>query len=84
MLLGMFRFTVDFTEIDNYVFFRYMKCDLEMFELSELGCQFDVILLEPPLQEYQRAQGAVFDKYWDWDEVELEPDFNFYTCTQTL
>ncbi|XP_060577656.1 N6-adenosine-methyltransferase non-catalytic subunit-like [Ruditapes philippinarum] len=48
----------------------YMKCDLEMFELSELGCPFDVILLEPPLQEYQRAQGAVFDKYWDWDEIE--------------
>lgn len=47
-----------------------MKCDLEMFEVSELGCQFDVILLEPPLQEYQRA-GAVFDKYWDWDEVRL-------------
>lgn len=46
-----------------------MKCDLETFELSELGCQFDVILLEPPLQEYQRAQGAVFDKYWEWDEV---------------
>ncbi|KAL4240159.1 N6-adenosine-methyltransferase subunit mettl14 [Mactra antiquata] len=48
----------------------YMKCDLESFELSELGCQFDVILLEPPLQEYQRTQGAVFDKYWDWDEIE--------------
>ena len=28
-----------------------------------------MILLEPPLKEYQRAQGAVFDKYWDWDEV---------------
>ncbi|XP_052782572.1 N6-adenosine-methyltransferase non-catalytic subunit-like [Mya arenaria] len=48
----------------------YMKCDLETFELSELRCQFDVILLEPPLHEYQRAQGMVFDKYWDWDEIE--------------
>lgn len=48
----------------------YKKCDLEVFELSELGCQFDVILLEPPLHEYQRAQGAVFDKYWEWDEIE--------------
>ena len=46
-----------------------MKCDLEQFELSELDSRFDVILLEPPLKEYQRAQGAVFDKYWDWDEV---------------
>lgn len=49
--------------------YSYKKCDLEVFELSELGCQFDVILLEPPLHEYQRAQGAVFDKYWEWDEV---------------
>ncbi|WAQ96095.1 MET14-like protein [Mya arenaria] len=37
----------------------YMKCDLETFELSELRCQFDVILLEPPLHEYQRAQGMI-------------------------
>ena len=37
--------------------------------MSELDSRFDVILLEPPLKEYQRAQGAVFDKYWDWDEV---------------
>jgi len=46
-----------------------MKVDLETFDLSELGCKFDSILLEPPLHEYQRAQGMVFDKYWDWDEV---------------
>ena len=46
-----------------------MKCDLETFELQDLGCKFDVILIEPPLQEYQRVNGAVFDKYWDWDEV---------------
>ena len=52
-----------------YIIFRYLKCDLEAFELSELDSRFDVILLEPPLKEYQRAQGAVFDKYWDWDEV---------------
>ena len=31
--------------------------------------RFDVILVEPPLKEYQRPQGMVFDKYWDWDEV---------------
>ena len=31
--------------------------------------RFDVILVEPPLKEYLRAQGMVFDKYWDWDEV---------------
>ena len=51
------------------MFCRYLKCDLETFELSELDSRFDVILVEPPLKEYQRAQGMVFDKYWDWDEV---------------
>ena len=51
------------------MFSRYLKCDLETFELSELDSRFDVILVEPPLKEYQRAQGMVFDKYWDWDEV---------------
>ncbi|KAL8587808.1 N6-adenosine-methyltransferase subunit mettl14 [Nucella lapillus] len=48
----------------------YQKCDLETFDLRELQCTFDVILLEPPLAEYQRTQGAVFNKYWDWDEIE--------------
>lgn len=26
------------------------------------------MLIEPPLEEYQRS-GAVYDKYWSWDEV---------------
>ncbi|KAK3586085.1 hypothetical protein CHS0354_033207 [Potamilus streckersoni] len=48
----------------------YLQCDLETFDLGELGCTFDVILVEPPLEEYQRSAGAVFDKYWNWDEIE--------------
>lgn len=48
--------------------FRYLKCDLQEFDLSEIGCKFDVMLIEPPLEEYQRS-GAVYDKYWSWDEV---------------
>ncbi|XP_059168353.1 N6-adenosine-methyltransferase non-catalytic subunit-like isoform X2 [Physella acuta] len=48
----------------------YLQADLEYFELRNLKCKFDVILVEPPLEEYQRTQGAVFDKYWDWDEIE--------------
>ena len=40
------------------------------FSLSELiGCEFDVILVEPPLHEYQSANGVHFDKYFSWDEV---------------
>lgn len=48
---------------------RYLTCDLETFDLRDLHGKFDVILMEPPLEEYQRTQGAVFDKYWNWDEV---------------
>ena len=60
-----------------YLFNRYMKCDLQEMELSELDCKFDVILLEPPLEEYQRSQGMVFDKYWSWDEVVTSKILNF-------
>jgi len=49
----------------------YLQADLETFELCDLNCKFDVILLEPPLEEYQRTQGANFDKYWEWDEIEM-------------
>ncbi|XP_046361731.1 N6-adenosine-methyltransferase non-catalytic subunit-like [Haliotis rufescens] len=48
----------------------YYNCDLETFDLRELQCKFDVILVEPPLVEYQRTKGVVFDRYWNWDEIE--------------
>ncbi|KAL5018221.1 hypothetical protein ScPMuIL_003943 [Solemya velum] len=48
----------------------YLKCDLRQFDLSELDSKFDVILIEPPLEEYQRTRGAVYDTYWSWDEIE--------------
>ncbi|KAK7111715.1 N(6)-adenosine-methyltransferase non-catalytic subunit METTL14-like [Littorina saxatilis] len=48
----------------------YLKCDLETYDLRDIPVKFDVILVEPPLEEYQRTQGAVFDKYWDWNEIE--------------
>merc|ERR1719209_47509 len=47
----------------------YLSTDLVDFELAEMNAQFDVILIEPPLPEYQRTTGAVFDKYWTWDEI---------------
>ena len=38
--------------------------------MRELDCKFDVILVEPPLEEYQRTQGASSERYWSWDEIE--------------
>ena len=51
------------------IFLRYLKCDLETFDLRDLESKFDVILLEPPLEEYQRTIGVTYDKYWGWEEV---------------
>lgn len=48
---------------------RYLKCDLETFDLHELDCKFDSIMIEPPLEEYQRTLGVTKDKYWSWEEV---------------
>lgn len=36
---------------------------------EEIGCEFDVILMEPPLYEYQNSNGVHFDKYFTWDEI---------------
>lgn len=49
----------------------YLCADLRTFDLNELDSKFDVILIEPPLEEYHRMNGAVFDQYWSWDEVSL-------------
>ncbi|XP_013393324.1 methyltransferase-like protein 14 homolog [Lingula anatina] len=48
----------------------YMNTDLESLYLGDLDCKFDVIYVEPPLEEYQRTHGVVFDKYWTWQEIE--------------
>ncbi|CAH8615859.1 unnamed protein product [Schistosoma haematobium] len=48
----------------------YLCADLRTFDLNELDSKFDVILIEPPLEEYHRMNGAVFDQYWSWDEIE--------------
>ncbi|KAG9509577.1 N6-adenosine-methyltransferase non-catalytic subunit [Fragariocoptes setiger] len=48
----------------------YLKCDLRQFDFRELECKFDVILIEPPLEEYQRTQGRVTNTdFWSWDEI---------------
>lgn len=50
----------------------YLKVDdLAKFELSSLGAKFDVILIEPPLEEYQRrASGITFSwEPWDFEDI---------------
>ena len=51
----------------------YLKCDLRTFDLSSLESKFDVILVDPPLEEYQRkASGITFN--WsplDWEDVSV-------------
>ncbi|XP_014667821.1 PREDICTED: N6-adenosine-methyltransferase subunit METTL14-like isoform X3 [Priapulus caudatus] len=47
----------------------YLKCDLLNYDLRELDCKFDAILVEPPLTEYQRMQGVNNMRCWTWEEV---------------
>lgn len=58
-------------ELCSIFVFRYLDCDLHLFDLDELECKFDVVYIDPPLEEYQRrASGTTFNwKPWTWDEV---------------
>lgn len=47
----------------------YLKCDLQNFDLKDLKSKFDVILVEPPLEEYQRTMGVTNMEFWGWDQV---------------
>lgn len=47
----------------------YLKADLETFDLKKIGQKFDVILIEPPLEEYARSYGVSNVKFWDWDKI---------------
>ncbi|KAG8196766.1 hypothetical protein JTE90_014499 [Oedothorax gibbosus] len=47
----------------------YLKCDLENFDFRDLNCKFDVILVEAPLEEYQRTYGMTNMKFWTWEEI---------------
>ncbi|KAF0308809.1 N6-adenosine-methyltransferase non-catalytic subunit [Amphibalanus amphitrite] len=47
----------------------YLKTDLLSFELRQLRSEFDVILVEPPLEEYQRTLGVTNERFWNWDEI---------------
>lgn len=49
----------------------YLQCDLDIFDLDDLECKFDVVYIDPPLEEYQRrASGTAFSwKPWTWEEI---------------
>ena len=47
----------------------YLKCDLENYDMKQLNCKFDTIIIEPPLEEYSRAYGVTGVKFWDWDRI---------------
>uniref|UniRef100_A0A2P2J5L0 Uncharacterized protein MANES_14G024000 n=1 Tax=Rhizophora mucronata TaxID=61149 RepID=A0A2P2J5L0_RHIMU len=51
----------------------YLKCDLKDFELSPefFGTKFDVILVDPPWEEYVHRAPGVADhmEYWPFEEI---------------
>ncbi|CAG0914882.1 unnamed protein product [Notodromas monacha] len=47
----------------------YLKTDLMKFNLRDLGTSFDVVLIEPPLEEYQRSRGVSNMNFWTWDQI---------------
>uniref|UniRef100_A0A3B1KGD3 N(6)-adenosine-methyltransferase non-catalytic subunit METTL14 n=1 Tax=Astyanax mexicanus TaxID=7994 RepID=A0A3B1KGD3_ASTMX len=54
----------------------YLQADPDTFDLRDLKCKFDVILLEPPLEEYYRESGIIAtERFWNWDDImKLEID----------
>lgn len=53
----------------------YLQADLKTIDLKTLGSKFDVILIEPPLEEYARGgagvsvAGSTSNAFWSWDEI---------------
>lgn len=52
----------------------YLQTDLKTFDLKTLRQKFDVILIEPPLEEYVRggsslASGTTQRTFWNWEEI---------------
>jgi len=45
----------------------YLHANLRTFNLSELECQFDTIIVDAPLEEYKTT--ATNADYWNWDDI---------------
>ena len=54
----------------------YLKYDFDPSKklLDLLDYEFDVILVDPPLEEYKRTNGVYFNKYMSWDQVAFKID----------
>ncbi|KAG8258923.1 N6-adenosine-methyltransferase subunit mettl14 [Homalodisca vitripennis] len=46
----------------------FLKCELQNFNFKDLNNKFDVILVEPPLEEYQRTMGVTNTQFWSWEQ----------------
>jgi len=66
----------------------YIKCDLKTFDLSKLGTKFDIILVDPPWEEYSRRAPDKKREFWSFEEIgalKIEqlaesPSFIFLWC----
>ncbi|CAG8521578.1 10963_t:CDS:2 [Scutellospora calospora] len=47
----------------------YLKADLRTFDLKSLGIKFDVILIDPPLEEKSPLVAGTNPDYWTYDEI---------------
>ncbi|KAJ3343924.1 N6-adenosine-methyltransferase subunit mettl14 [Gonapodya sp. JEL0774] len=59
---------------------QYIRANLRTFDLTTLGTRFDVILIDPPLEEYYRRYPAMTgqlkageDIMWTFDEIATLP-----------
>ncbi|CAG0882876.1 unnamed protein product [Darwinula stevensoni] len=68
-------FDTTFIKLDDELISRtasppmYLRCDLHTMNLMDLGSEFDVILVEPPLEEYQRTRGVTNMEFWTWEQI---------------
>lgn len=47
----------------------FLNCNLSTYNLKNLKVEFDVILVEPPLEEYQHMLPVTRTNYWNWKQV---------------
>ena len=43
--------------------------DPNTFDLRDFDTKFDSIMIDAPLEEYQRTLGCMREKYMSWEEV---------------
>lgn len=62
----------------------YLQADPDTFDLRDLKCKFDVILIEPPLEEYYRESGIIAnERFWNWDDI-MKLDIEEISCIRSF